>query len=83
MTERKAHTCPDCEAPVDRRTFLKAVGTTAVVAAAAPSLFFPRVCEAAPTPTSGAESAVGRLYAALSAEQKKAVCFPFDHDTPT
>ena len=30
-------------------------------------------------PTSTAETAVGRFYASLSAEQKKAICFPFNH----
>ena len=83
MTDPQSRACPACEAPVDRRTFLKAVGGTAIIAAAAPSLVILRVCEAAPTPTSAAESAVGRLYTALSAEQKKTICFPFEHELRT
>lgn len=76
----QSRACPDCESTVDRRTFLKAVGSTALVAAAAPSLIIPRVCEAAPSPTSAAETAVGRFYTSLSAEQKKRICFPFEHE---
>jgi len=33
---------------------------------------------AAPSPTSTAETAVGRLYGSLSAEQRAAICFPFN-----
>src|SRR5262245_41879528 len=83
MTDKRqmeSRACPDCESPVDRRTFLKVAGSTALVAAVAPSLIIPRVCEAAPTPTSAAETAVGRFFTSLSADQKKTICFPFEHE---
>jgi hypothetical protein len=35
---------------------------------------------AAPTPKSTAETAVKRFYDSLSEEQRKQICFPFDHD---
>lgn len=35
---------------------------------------------AAPTPKSTAETAVGRFFTSLSAEQKKTLCFPFEHE---
>jgi hypothetical protein len=71
--------CPDCDdgAGLGRRDFLRAVGTTAA-AAAVPLWAVPRA-EAAPTPTSAAETAVKGLYEALTDEQKKAVCFDWDH----
>jgi hypothetical protein len=71
--------CPDCDTSLDRRTFIQAIGGAAVATAMAPSLFT-RPAHAAPTSSSVAETAVGRFYAALSDEQKKEVCFPFDHE---
>ncbi len=35
---------------------------------------------AAPTAKSSAETAVGRFFESLSAEQKKTLCFPFEHE---
>lgn len=35
---------------------------------------------AAPTPESTAETAVKALYDSLTADQKKTICFPFDHE---
>lgn len=35
---------------------------------------------AAPTAKSSAETAVGRFFDSLSAEQKKTLCFPFEHE---
>lgn len=80
MNTRPARPCPDCDSSVTRRDFLRTVGTTAAVAAAAPVLFDSRFAHAAPTPQSGAETAVARFYATLSDEQKKTIVFPFDHD---
>jgi hypothetical protein len=71
--------CPDCENGfefLDRRTFLR----TASAAAAGAALFaVPRHVEAAPTPNSAAETAVKALYETLTDDQKKAICFAWDH----
>src|SRR5262245_42649138 len=77
--------CPDCErdfaievAGPDRRRFLPAVATSAA-AAGLPLWATPRPAAAAPTRTSAPETAVKALYDTLTPEQKKAVCFPWDH----
>lgn len=79
---RKNNVCPDCDgsAELGRREFLKAVGTTAATVAAAgvPLWAVPRAT-AAPTRTSPAETAVKGLYESLTDEQKKQVCFDWDH----
>jgi hypothetical protein len=81
----KKKVCPDCEsAPdvsLDRRDFLKTVGSGAVVAAtgALPVFAVPRAVEAAPTPQSAAETAVAALYRSLTDEQKRDICFDWDH----
>jgi hypothetical protein len=56
------------------------VGGAAVVGVAAPALISPTTLHAAPTSSSTAETAAGRLYASLSDQQKEAMCFPFDHE---
>lgn len=65
--------CHDCST-VDRRDFLKAAAMSAVGSAlwTLPGAF------AAPSPTSAAETAVGRFYNSLSDAQKKAICFGFE-----
>lgn len=74
--KRRPTSCPDCDA-VDRRDFLKAVGGVTVASALASTLgTLPRAF-AAPSPTSAAETAVGRFYTSLSSEQKKTICFGF------
>ncbi|WP_254510697.1 DUF3500 domain-containing protein [Anatilimnocola floriformis] len=72
----KKKACPDCE--VDRRDFLRAVGGVALATAAAPLLT--SSVFAAPSPKSAAETVAAELFKSLSAEQRKAVCFDFDHD---
>lgn len=65
---------------VSRREFVKAVGATALAAAA--PLGPARLALAGddrPSPSSPAETAAGRLYKSLSDAQRKAICFPFDH----
>lgn len=68
--------CPDCAEGFDRRAFLRAVGGTAVAAAAAPLLGNRLI--ASPTPKSSAETAVKGLYESLTDEQRKVVCFAWD-----
>ena len=79
MTQRPTKPCSDCDSSLDRRTFVRAVGATALAAATAPALFS-RFAYAAPSEKSDAEGAVGRFYGSLSDEQKKTICFPFDHE---
>lgn len=74
MTKRTP-ACSDC-ASVDRRDFLKAVGGVALAGAGASFWTLPGAY-AAPSPTSAAETAVGRFYASLSEDQKKTICFSF------
>ena len=71
--KRALLTCSDCST-VDRREFLKAAALGAVgsVLTTLPGAF------AAPSPTSAAETAVGRFYNSLSDAQKKTICFGFD-----
>lgn len=68
--------CSDCD--VSRRDFLRAAGGVAAAAAAGPLLG--RVAQAAPSMKSGAETAAAELYQSLSEEQRKQICFPFDHE---
>jgi hypothetical protein len=79
--ETKQQHCPDCdggdEFGLGRRDFLRTVGVSAA-AAAMPLWATPRV-QAAPTPKSAAETAVKALYDTLSEEQRKVMCFGWDH----
>jgi len=76
--------CPDCDdvadVALDRRDFLRTVGTTAAVAAGAglPLFAVPKV-KAAPSPKSAAETAVKGLFETLTDEQKKEICFDWDY----
>jgi hypothetical protein len=73
------HSCSDCEGsgfPVTRREFVRVVGTTAAVAAAAPLTSGLRAeGSAEPVP----ETLVKKLYDTLSAAQREEICFPWDH----
>jgi hypothetical protein len=82
--DQKKVVCPDCDLGIasefDRRDFLKTVGTTAAAAATGGLTLWaePKV-QAAPTPTSVAETAVKGLYETLTDEQRKIVCFDWDY----
>lgn len=79
MQTQNRKNCPDCDMPVDRRTFIRTVGSAALIGAAVPDLLN-RVAHAAPTAKSTAETAVGRFYDSLSDNQRKTIVFPFDHE---
>jgi hypothetical protein len=85
--EKKKRVCPDCEADgdisLDRRDFLRTAGTTAatIVTAGLP-LWATAKVQAAPTPSSVAETAVKELYETLTEEQKKKICFDWDYKDP-
>ena len=81
MSERQPDSsCPDCSSPLNRRSFLHVAAGAAAAGMASPLLFDTRMAYAAPSAKSTAETAAARLYASLSADQKKSVCFPFDHE---
>jgi len=72
--------CPDCdggEFNLDRRRFLRTAGAAAA-AVALPLGAVARVV-AAPSPKSAPETAVKALYDSLNDNQKKAICFAWDH----
>jgi hypothetical protein len=70
MTQRNQRSCPDCDS-LDRRDFLSLAGSAALAAGALS--FVPRGVYGAPSKTSAAETAVKRLFASLSDDQKKVV----------
>ncbi len=76
---RVSSSCPDCES-FDRRSFLKTAGVATLAGVAMPMLVGQAGLFAAPTAKSSAETAVGRFFASLSDEQKKTICFPFEHE---
>jgi hypothetical protein len=73
--------CADC-APSSRRQFVKTVGA-GVLAASAPIFGRPAFAagpaEVGPSRSAPAETAVARFFKTLSSEQRKLICFPFDH----
>lgn len=73
-----ARPCPDCESPPHRRQFLAA----SVISLAGFAL--PRQASLAesPTPKGISETAVSEFFATLSPEQKKAICFDWNHSDP-
>ena len=81
MLRPEPRTCPDCDRPLSRRDFMR----TAVGGLAAASVL-PLVCpvhgpvHAAPTPSSGPETLVAQLYKSLKDDQRKSICFPFNHE---
>ena len=80
MNDDKQVYCPDCDVEFNRRDFVKAVGGAALAAGTLPLFATPRSAVAAPSKNSAAETAVKRFYETLSEQQKKAICFPFDHE---
>ena len=67
----KNPTCPDCDQDMTRRDF----GRLAVAAGATPLLSTSLVAATG----SMHDTAVTKLYATLSDQQKKVICFPFEH----
>jgi len=83
VNDRKtaAPDCSICES-LSRRDFVRAVGASAL-AATVP--LFGKTAAAAgrgsvgPTPSAPAETAVARFYKTITPEQRKVICFPFNH----
>ncbi|WP_422926744.1 DUF3500 domain-containing protein [Singulisphaera sp. PoT] len=83
MAEQRPFSDRECDSALSRRDFVKALGTAAL--ATSVPLIGSRTALAAsatpagPSPTSPAETAVGRFFKSLKDEQRKQICFPFDH----
>src|SRR4051812_24404475 len=88
--QRPDPSCPDCESssPLTRRDFLRTTAGTVALAGAASAGLIGAVgrpgaalaAEAArPAAGASSETLVGQLYGSLSEEQRKVLCFPFDH----
>src|SRR5258706_16244245 len=78
MTEstlRRRTECPDCDG-MSRRDFIRAVGTVAAVGALSGKLL---AAEAVTPAKAMSETLVAQLYKTLKEEQRKAICFPFEH----
>jgi len=80
MSEQPRVDCPDCEEGVSRRDFVRKVTGIAVAGSLFPAVVTPRRAVAGPSATSTAETAVKRFYDSLKDDQRKQICFPFDHD---
>jgi Protein of unknown function (DUF3500) len=85
MSDERRINCPDCDAGdgLSRRDFVRKVTGVALAGSLVPLIGTPRRAVAGPTPTSPAETAVKRFYDSLKDEQKKTICFPFDHPLRT
>jgi hypothetical protein len=81
MAEHRPIACPDCDGEPTRRDFVKTLGGAAVAGGLWPLFAAPRRVLAAEGPTAScpAETAAKRLYESLTDEQRKVVCFPFNH----
>ncbi|MFO0907347.1 MAG: DUF3500 domain-containing protein [Isosphaeraceae bacterium] len=98
MAERPLHGCPECAGEdqdqtipgsgLTRRDFVRRVTGAAVASGLLPlgGAGLARAAAAGDTPPGAgrpAETAVKRFYDSLKDDQKKIVCFPFDHDLRT
>ena len=85
---QKTITCPDCGDAVepgglDRRDFLRGMtASAAALAAAGTGLFATPRAAAQSTPQSKSETLVKTLYESLKDDQKKLICFDWDHKAP-
>src|SRR5690348_8452597 len=80
MSESLRNECPDCGDGLSRREFVRKVTGVAVAGSLLPLAAGARKAVAGPTSKSTAETAVKRFYDSLKDDQKKQVCFPFDHE---
>src|SRR5690349_11741356 len=74
-TDIRSISCPDCGS-YSRREFLKTTLAGTAAAATAVPLIGRAAGESA---NARSETLVSTLYGTLNEEQRKAVCFPFDH----
>jgi hypothetical protein len=83
MTAEHRVDCPECDEGLSRRDFVRRVTRVAVAGGLLPLADGARRAVAAPSPTSTAETAVKRFHDSLKDEQRKEICFPFDHPLRT
>jgi hypothetical protein len=85
MSDDRRIICPDCESGdgVSRREFVRKVTGVALAGSLLPLVGSPRRAVAAPSTSGAAETAVKRFYDSLKDEQRKEICFPFDHPLRT
>ena len=79
MSESTRTDCSDCDGGISRRDFVRRAAGIAVAGSLFPLAAPSRRAFAAPSEKSAAETSVKRFYDSLKEEQKKVVCFPFDH----
>jgi hypothetical protein len=79
MNKKQQVICLECEGGWTRREFVRSLGTAAVAAGVSPLASGLRTAAAAPTSASAAETSAKRLYESLSDDQRKSICFPFEH----
>lgn len=73
--------CPDCDGtgyPVSRREFVRVIGATAATATTLGGLSSRLMGDQSSQPPP--ETLVKKLYDALSPDQKKHICFPWNHE---
>lgn len=81
MAENRPKSCPECADDLSRRDFVRKVAGTVAVGGLLPLAAGSRLASAAPAAAKGAaETDVKRLYETLTADQKKVICFPFEHE---
>ena len=68
--------------PISRRQFVQAIGAASVAGGALPRAVADQT-SVGPKRTDAAESAVARLYKSMNDEQRKLLCFGFDHPLRT
>jgi hypothetical protein len=79
LPESQKPYCPECES-IDRRDFIRVVGTSAaVLATVGTTAAVPRAARANDKPAKPAEALIRELYTSLSEDQKKTVVLPWDH----
>jgi len=83
MTKPDAASCPECLEPVDRRDFIRVVGSGAATlslgAALGPALTSARAAEpAAPKAPRPAEALCRELFGTLTADQRRQLVLPWD-----
>jgi uncharacterized protein DUF3500 len=84
MAENRSQPCPECAEGISRRDFVRTVTGLAAAGTLAPIVGgLPRIASANPSPKSAAETTARRLFESLSDDQKKVICFPFDHPLRT
>jgi Protein of unknown function (DUF3500) len=87
MSDLRRIICPDCDGGdgdgVSRRDFVRKVTGAALAGGLLPLAGTARRAHAGPSSSAPAETAVKRFYDSLKDDQRKQICFPFDHPLRT